>query len=135
MTLYETIFTRRSVRQYGKTPLSDAVLAEIQQVLNNVQQLPGQTARFEIVTADRFKLCPAPHAILAYSDDSDFALANIGYVLQGVDLYLQSKGLGSLWSATARPKEPQEKYRILLAFGILRCRFGAARAISSASRF
>jgi hypothetical protein len=34
-----------------------------------------------------------------------------------MDLYLQSKGFGSLWSAMARPKEPQENYRILLAFG------------------
>jgi nitroreductase len=44
-------------------------------------------------------------------------LANIGYALQGVDLHLQSKGYGSLWSGMARPKESQENYRILLAFG------------------
>jgi nitroreductase len=117
MMLYETIFTRRSVRQYDKTPLDNAELAEIQQILDSAKHLSEQSARFEIVKADRFRLCSAPHAILAYAGENDFALANIGYVLQGVDLYLQSKGYGSLWSATARPKEPQNDYRILLAFG------------------
>jgi hypothetical protein len=117
MTLYETIFARRSVRQYDKIPLDEATLTEIQQVLDGAKQLPGQSARFEIVNAGKLKHCSAPHAILAYADESDSALANIGYMLQEVDLYLQSQGFGSLWTATARPKEPQEKYRILLAFG------------------
>ncbi|MDR0813468.1 MAG: hypothetical protein LBO63_05635 [Oscillospiraceae bacterium] len=117
MTLYETIFTRRAVRQYDKTPLEDAELAEIQQVLDGAKRLPGQSGRFEIVNADKLKNASSPHAILAFSDDTDAARANIGYTLQTLDLYLQSKGYGSLWMGMAKPVTPQDDYRILLAFG------------------
>jgi nitroreductase len=49
MTLYETIFTRRSVRQYDEALPDAATLSEIQRHLDSVEQLPGQSARFEIV--------------------------------------------------------------------------------------
>ena len=88
MTLYETIFVRRSARQYDMTPLDKAALSEIKQFLDSAKQLPGQTARFEIVNADKLKGCAAPHAILAYGDDTDAAMTNIGYTLQSVDLTL-----------------------------------------------
>ncbi|MDR1539556.1 MAG: hypothetical protein LBU32_16460 [Clostridiales bacterium] len=117
MTLYETIFTRRSVRQYDQVQLEASVLAEIRQAIDNEKQLPGQNARFEIVNADRLKGVAAPHAILAYSAGTDAALANIGYTLQGVDLHLQNSGYGSLWMGMGKPIEQSADYRILLAFG------------------
>jgi nitroreductase len=117
MTLYETIFVRRSVRQYDKTPLAESSLSEIREVLDRAEQLPGQSARFEIANADALKGCAAPHAILAYGAGDDLALTNIGYTLQSVDLYLQSAGYGSLWMGMAGPKESHKDYRILLAFG------------------
>ncbi|MDR1821975.1 MAG: nitroreductase [Oscillospiraceae bacterium] len=117
MTLYETIFTRRSVRQYDNTPLDAAELAELQRVLGGARQLPGQSAAFEIVGADKLKGVAAPHAILAYSQDTDAALANVGYTLQGVDLWLQGSGYGSLWMGMGKPREPKPDYKILLAFG------------------
>jgi nitroreductase len=117
MTLYETIFVRRSVRQYDKTPLGEPELSEIREVLDRAERLPGQSARFEIANADALKGCAAPHAILAYGADDDLALTNIGYTLQSADLYLQSAGYGSLWMGMASPKAPQKDYRILLAFG------------------
>jgi hypothetical protein len=116
MTLYETIFVRRSVRRYDRAPLNGMVLSEIQQALDNVKQLPGQSAHFEIVGAETFKGGVAPHAILAYSKDSTIALTNIGYTLQGMELYLQGNGYGSVWSM-AGPKERREDCRILMLFG------------------
>jgi nitroreductase len=115
--LYETIFSRRSVRRYDKTPLSDEELAEIRRILDSVKQLPGQTARFEIANADQLKGVAAPHAILAYSPDDDISLSNIGYSLQTADLWLQASGYGSLWMGMGRPTESSTDYRILLAFG------------------
>jgi hypothetical protein len=41
----------------------------------------------------------------------------VGYVLQNVDLYLQSIGIGSVWLGMAKPNEPEQGYCILLAFG------------------
>ncbi|MDR0915942.1 MAG: nitroreductase [Oscillospiraceae bacterium] len=117
MELYDTIFTRRSVRKYDMTPLDGAALAEIRAFLDTTTQLTGQNARFEIVGADRIKNAAAPHYILAYCAANDSAYANVGYVLQNADLHLQSLGFGSLWLGSAKPSEPEADYCIMLAFG------------------
>jgi hypothetical protein len=117
MTLYETIFTRRSVRQYDETPLDTASLGEIERYVTGAGQLAGQSARFELAGAEKLKGGLAPHAILAFADDGDASLVNIGYTLQGVDLWLQANGYGSVWCGMAAPKEPGSGYRILLGFG------------------
>jgi nitroreductase len=117
MTLYETIFARRSVRSYDESPLDTEALSEIRDYLDGAAQLPGQSARFEIVGKDKLKGGMAPYAILAYSDGSEAALVNIGYTLQGADLWLQSRGFGSVWCGMAAPLEKDPDYRILLGFG------------------
>jgi hypothetical protein len=117
MTLYETIFTRRSVRQYDEAPLDAALLSEVRDYLDGMQQMPGQSTRFKIVGKDKLKGGTAPYAILAYSDASEAAQVNIGYTLQGVDLWLQSRGIGSVWCGMATPLEKDPDYRILLGFG------------------
>jgi hypothetical protein len=117
MTLYETIFTRRSVRQYDKTPLDADALVEIQNYAAAAKQMPGHSARFETAEGNVLKGGIAPYAVLAHSSGSDAELVNIGYTLQGVDLYLQSIGYGSLWCGMAAPKNPAPDYRILLGFG------------------
>jgi hypothetical protein len=117
MNLYSTIFTRRSVREYTPSPLGEAELASIKAVLDGAKQLPGQGARFEVVGADNLKKAPAPHAVLAYSQNTDAALCNIGYTLETLDLHLQGEGLGSLWMGMGKPAQPGADYRILLAFG------------------
>ena len=117
MNLYETIFVRRSVRQYDKTPLDEAALSEIKNYLSNAKQSFDQSARFEIVGNEKLKGGLAPYAILAYSDNDDAAIVNIGYTLQGMDLWLQSVGYGSIWCGMASPKDPAQNYRILLGFG------------------
>ena len=117
MTLYETIFTRRAVRSYDQTALDGAELSEIQAFVDATKQLDGQSARFEIVPADKVKNNIAPHYILAYCGTDGCAYMNVGYVLQNVDLYLQSKGYGSLWLGMAKPSEPNGNFCIMLAFG------------------
>lgn len=117
MTLYETIFARRSVRQYDQAPLDTAALSEIRSYAEGAKQLSEQRARFEIVGRDKIKGGFTPHAILAFSDDRDTELVNIGYTLQGVDLWLQSIGYGSIWCGMAKQKEKVEDYQILLGFG------------------
>ena len=117
MTLYETIFTRRAVRSYDMAALGSAALAEIRAFVSAIEQLDGQCARIEIVAADKVKNDIAPHYILAYCGAGDCAYMNVGYVLQKVDLYLQSKGYGSLWLGMAKPSEPNDDFCIMLAFG------------------
>jgi hypothetical protein len=117
MTLHETIFARRSVRRYSDAAADKEELAEITRYLHGAKQLPSQSARFEIVDSAKLKGGAAPHAILAFAEENDAALVNIGYTLQGVDLWLQSKGWGSIWSGMASPKEKLPGYQILLGFG------------------
>jgi len=117
MTLYETIFTRRAVRSYDMTVLDSKALAEIRAFIDATNQLGGQSARLEIVTADKVKNDIAPYYILAHCEANDHAYMNVGYVLQNVDLYLQSNGYGSLWLGMAKPSESDNDFCIMLAFG------------------
>ncbi|MFP3156092.1 hypothetical protein LQZ18_17045 [Lachnospiraceae bacterium ZAX-1] len=117
MTLYDTIFARRAVRKFDKIPLDDEVLSDIQGFVDSTVNIDGQSARFEIVGGNKIKKAVAPYYILAYCDANDCAYANVGYVLQKVDLYLQSIGLGSVWLGSAKPCEMETDYLIMLAFG------------------
>ena len=117
MTLYESIYARRSVRQYDKTALDTAALDEIKCYVECAKQLPNQSARFEIVDSGKLKGGMSPYAILAFADDGNLAKLNIGYTLQGVDLWLQANGYGSIWCGMAKPLNPTPDYRILLGFG------------------
>jgi len=117
MTLYETIFARRSVRQYADGVMDAAELEAIRAHVAAAPQLAGQSARFGFVGRDQLKGGMAPHAILAFADENDAAFVNIGFVLQGVDLWLQSHGYGSIWCGMAKPEDKAEGYRILLGFG------------------
>jgi hypothetical protein len=122
MTLYETITVRRSVREYTPEPLSEDELKDIGQYLNSTKQLEGAHATFKIASGDEVKGTKAPHAIFAYCPATDAEYANVGYVLEKADLYIQSKeGLGSCWLGMAKPKEKEteseEAFCIMLAFG------------------
>ena len=50
MTLYETMFRRRSVRRYGSMPMTAEVLEEILAYIEAIPQLPGEKAAFRIIT-------------------------------------------------------------------------------------
>jgi hypothetical protein len=100
-----------------RAPLDDSTRSEIQSHLDGITQLPGQSARFEIVSNEKLKGGFAPYAILAFAERSEEACVNVGYALQGVDLWLQSKGIGSIWCGMATPLDKNSDYRILLGFG------------------
>lgn len=117
MTLYDTMFIRRAVRNYDKTSLGENILSDINNYLSNIKQLDGQNVRFTIVTGDQVGDNAAPHYITAYCNENAEAYVNVGYVLEKADLYLQSIGLGSLWLGMAKPKEDKQDFCIMLAFG------------------
>jgi len=113
MTLYDTIFVRRSVRSYNNDAVSDDVLDMIEDHLDGLTQLKGQNATFRIVPGKK-----APYAVLAYCEDGLSEYVNVGYCLQDIDLFLQSLGLGSLWYGSRNPtKNGKDGHCITLAFG------------------
>jgi hypothetical protein len=117
MTLYEMIDLRRSVRRYEDDPPSDRVVRQIEHFIENTEQLPGQNAWFEVVASEAVNTSVGAYSVLAYCEEGDAAYVNVGYVLQKVDLYIQSLGLGSLWLGGGKPKEKKDDFCILLAFG------------------
>ncbi|MCL2630050.1 MAG: hypothetical protein FWD49_00835 [Firmicutes bacterium] len=119
MNLYETMFKRRSVRKFLNEKLSELELNEIKDYLNGIKQLSGCTVRFELSTGEAVNDNHAPHYALAYCEPLTLEYINAGFVIQEFDLWLQAKGLGSLWLGLARPKSKTERqeYAIMIAFG------------------
>lgn len=117
MTLYETIFRRRSVRRYESAPMTAEALEEILAYVQAIPQLPGEKAAFRIITQREMGAGPAPYYIAASCTPGDSAYANVGYVLEQADLYLQARGLGSLWFGMKLPQESRAGDCIVLGFG------------------
>ncbi len=117
MTLYETMFCRRSVRRYLDEPLDGQTLDEILAYIRAVPQLPGQHAEFRIIGPEEMGMRQAPHYIVAACTPSNEAYANIGFVLEKADLYIQSIGLGSLWYGMKLPQAAQENDAMVMQLG------------------
>lgn len=117
MTSYETIFARRQVRKFQMAPLKPDTLQAIYNIVPDTTQLAGQNAKFELAYIGEMNGGNAPHYLLAYCDHSSAAYANVGFVLQLADLYIQSIGLGSGWFMNVKPKLNREDFCIALAFG------------------
>lgn len=115
--MFETIFKRRSVRKYDPAQIAEEELKKIKEYLLSLSPLDGCSARFEIVVKDAVLDKMAPHYILAYAENDDKNLINIGYILENVDLFLQKNGYGACWLGMVKPSEKEEDYVICLAFG------------------
>lgn len=126
MNLKETIVKRRSVRSYDNTPLNKETLNEIRSFIETVKPLnPNINWTYDIVGPENIKTImrwKAPHYLLIYSEEKENYYQNIGFIFQQVDLYLQSKEIGSCWIGLASPKNYEnknksQKYVIMISFG------------------
>jgi len=125
--LYNAIFHRRSMRKYDMTPLTEDTLSDIKRFAENAKPLyPNIKISFSYLTSGKVKnLLPikAPHYICLYSEKAENHLLNAGFILQQIDLYLSSIGIGSCWLGMAKPtrKLPAHiqnmDFIIMLAFG------------------
>lgn len=106
MTLYETIYARRQVREFLNTPLEQKLENEILHFAREAEQLEGQCVTLKMVPASQVSNSQgAPCCLLAYCEPHAAAYANVGFVLQKADLYIQSIGLGCGWFMSIKPKE------------------------------
>jgi len=115
---------RKSIRSYTATPLSPEIIEDILSFAKKVTPLfPEFKTIFRVLTRKEIAcVCPlsAPHYLAIYSERSPDADLNCGFILQQVDLYLSSKGLGACWLGMARPHESMVEnvpFVILLSFG------------------
>jgi nitroreductase len=124
MALCEIIYKRKSIRKYQPDVLDEKTLQDIQDYFVKIKPLYCDIkVNFSIVAKEHVKGIASlysPHYIIALSENKPGYLANVGFMLQQVDLYLSSIGLGGCWLGMAQPKEKltgDMEFVIVFAFG------------------
>ena len=120
MRLYDAIFIRRSVRKYT-AEISDEKREKLLNFIKNVTPL-YDNIKYEIIPANKGvnSKVKAPCYILYYSEKKKGYSVNAGFIMQQIDLFAQSIGLGSCWlglSSADIKSEKGYKYVIMLAVG------------------
>ncbi len=124
--LYETIFKRRSIRNYDLTPLDEDTLKEISSHLTDLKPIDHDIeVELKMVSPDTIKrrmMKKAPHYIAVFSEVKEGYLTNLGFMLQQMDLFLSANGIASCWQGIPRPKKEllessNLEFIILIALG------------------
>ncbi|MDY3918542.1 MAG: nitroreductase family protein [Candidatus Limivivens sp.] len=131
MTLYDAIFTRRSVRSYRMEAIDENILKSIPEFLAEIKPLfPQIRTCVRILDRVTKKEKPgglvnvtAPYYAVLYSEKKEKSDRNAGFLMQYLSLYLESKGIGSCFLGMASRKDPAEEAQgrsavIVLAFGL-----------------
>ena len=126
MNLEDTIYKRQSIRSYDNMPLDNQTLEEIRGFIENAKELnPNIKWSYEILSAENISTMmrwKAPHYLALYSEEKENYYQNIGFIFQQVDLYLQSREIGTCWIGMASPKgyknpDKSQKFIIAISFG------------------
>jgi len=124
MTLNEAIYKRKSTRKYHPVTVEKQTLQDIEGFLAKLTPLyPDIKVSFRIVNRENVNsltLVKAPHYVVVSSENKKGCFVNAGFMLQQVDLYSSSIGLGSCWLGTGKPTagvDDDKDYVIMLAFG------------------
>ena len=128
MELKDMITRRKSFRKYTGVPVGEETLQRLREFMKAVKPLvPTIGVEFSIVTKEQVRFYfpwKTPQLIAVYSENKPGYLENVGFMLQQIDLYLQSVGLGSCWLGLGKLREsvagetPENmEFVILLAFG------------------
>jgi nitroreductase len=113
--LYPYIFKRKSIRRYADAPLSAEQTDMVQAALGSLVPLfPDEKYKLKFSREKR--------RVYAYCENSVTGNANIGFLLQQLDLALHGLGFGRLWFGTGRePRDvkpaPPLSYAICLKLG------------------
>ncbi|MBQ2953848.1 MAG: hypothetical protein IJE07_09885 [Clostridia bacterium] len=121
------ILRRRSVRSYTTDAVDEAVLAEITAFVAGLKPLfPEAAPEARIISTKEAVFLQKwhnPQFFVFYAPATEEGLLNVGFMYQQLDLYLQSKGLGTCWVGLGAPadavhKPPQGmKLAVMMAFG------------------
>jgi nitroreductase len=124
--LYETIFKRKSVREYDLTPFDGHTLTEIMTRTSVLKPLfDGVKIEMKLLSQKDVKglfLAKAPHYLAVFSEAKDRYLTNVGFMLQQMDLFFSANGIGSCWQGMPKPTKEilnssKLEFIVLLAFG------------------
>jgi nitroreductase len=123
MQLYDFIDKRRSVRHYT-AKLTEEIRNKLNNFVENEITPLYADIGYEIRIVNQEKISSrkvaSPEYILFFSEDKEGRDINAGFILQQIDLFLQSLGAGSCWLGLATTEEKSSKgdYVIMLAAGM-----------------
>ena len=134
MNMYDTIFSRKSIRKYYQERIEWEVLDDILQFADKLPMLyDGIKVEYKLVSNIEENqgfngpfTVKAPYYIVLSSEKKENYLLNSGYIMQHISLYIESKGLGTCFMGGASPgiglkKTIRYDYVITLAFGKPKC--------------
>ena len=117
MNLEDTIYKRQSIRSYDDAPLDNQTLDEIRDFIDNAKELnPNIKWSYEILPTENISTMmrwKAPHYIAIFSEEKENYYQNVGFIFQQMDLFLQSKGIGSCWIGMGNPEIDQFRRKSL----------------------
>lgn len=130
MNMFDTIFSRKSVRHYLQEKIDWEVIEDILKFADNLTMLIKDTkVEFKLVSNIEQNqgfngplAVKAPYYICLSSEKTEDYLLNAGYLMQQLSLYIESKGLGTCYLGAANPGKALKStmkydYVISLAFG------------------
>ncbi len=123
--LREIIFKRKSTRSYTGEPVPteqlDAIRSFIAQLVPLYPELPIDIRIVGVEDVRCMQPWKTPHFITVSAEDTPEGFINVGFMLQQLDLFIQSLGLGSCWVGLGRPRTPVSDtlpHAILMPFGV-----------------
>ncbi len=144
MNTFEAIFTRKSIRHYKHEKLDWDVISGILEYANKLPMLiPGIGIEFRLVSNIEEKQgfyspfnVKAPYYLCISSEEKEDYLLNAGYLMQQLDLYLVTKGLGTCFSIVSpgRSLKAAMKYKFVVALAFGKAGDKIARDSSKAKR-
>jgi nitroreductase len=126
LSLHSAIFHRKSVRKYEATPFSQERLDDIMARTGELVPLKDDAGvGFCILDPKQVKgvvSAKAPHFLAVYADHSEGSRTNAAFMLQQMDLWFSSRGVGSCWQGMPSPVASAANldgmpFVIMLAFG------------------
>jgi nitroreductase len=124
--LYEAVFRRKSVRKYAPGQLDATTMQRVVSHLPDLKPLfPEIRTELRVMTNPEvrgmFKV-NAPHFLAFFSEVKDGYATNAGFMMQQMDLFFSSNGIGSCWQGGPKPiresrKASELEFVTLMAFG------------------
>lgn len=126
MNLYEGIFERQSIRHYRMEAVDTKVINNILKYASHLESLPGKyPVSFRVLSWQNVKkhlmgtfLVKAPYYLVLFSEHTEDAMVNAGYLLGQLDLYMVSHGLGTCFCNGAKLLcESEDELEPIMAIG------------------
>lgn len=130
MNTFDVIFSRRSIRHFLQEKVEWETIADILQYADSLPMLiKGISVEYKLVSniekSQGFRgplSVKAPYYICLSSEKEEDYLLNAGYLMQQLNLYIESKGLGACFVGYASPGHTLKTtmkydYVVALAFG------------------